>query len=165
MTLSVSTIPPGAPFVDALAAGILARHGGDPLDLAAVTVLLPTRRACLALRDAFLRRSGGAALLLPRITPLGDVPISAAVSGAVGLTFFVVEPLMATSRITGVSSFLKEKLLRIPDVPGPANTRLAASVAPAATAVPKNFRLSTVFLPISRPRRFRLREWRLNHRI
>ena len=73
MPISVSTIPPGAPFVDTLAAGILARHGGDPLDLARLTVLLPTRRACLALRDAFLRRSGGTALILPRITPLGDV--------------------------------------------------------------------------------------------
>ncbi len=69
----VSTIPPGAPFVDALAAGVLARHGGDPLALARVTVLVPTRRACLALRDAFLRRSAGAALLLPRIMPLGDI--------------------------------------------------------------------------------------------
>ena len=70
----VSTIAPGVPFVDALAAGVLARHGGDdPLALGRVTVLLPTRRACLALRDAFLRRAGGAALLLPRITPPGDI--------------------------------------------------------------------------------------------
>ena len=69
----VSTIPAGAPFVDALAAGVLARCGADPLALARVTVLVPTRRACLALRDAFLRRSAGAALLLPRINPLGDI--------------------------------------------------------------------------------------------
>jgi hypothetical protein len=33
---------------------------------------------------------------------------------------------------------LKEKLLRIPDVAGPATTRLAASVTPAAATVPKN---------------------------
>ncbi len=70
---TVSTIAPGAPFVDVLAAGVLARHGGDPLALARVTVLLPTRRACLALRDAFLRRGGGGAMLLPRLTPLGDI--------------------------------------------------------------------------------------------
>ncbi len=38
----------------------------------------------------------------------------------------VAEPLIATSRITGVSSFLKAKLLRNPDVAGPATTRLAA---------------------------------------
>jgi hypothetical protein len=35
-------------------------------------------------------------------------------------------------------------LLRIPDVAGPATARLAASVAPAATTVPKNSRLFMV---------------------
>ena len=67
------TIPPGVPFVDALAAGLLADAGDDPLALADHTVLLPTRRACRALREAFLRRSGGRSLLLPRMRPVGDV--------------------------------------------------------------------------------------------
>jgi len=69
----VSTIPAYVPFVDALAAGILARcREGSPA-LADVTVFLPTRRAGLALRDAFLRLSEGKALLLPRIVPLADI--------------------------------------------------------------------------------------------
>jgi ATP-dependent helicase/nuclease subunit B len=72
-TPAVYSIPAGVPFVDALADGILADIGEDPAALAAVTVLLPTRRACRGLRDAFLRRSGGRALLLPRLVPLGDV--------------------------------------------------------------------------------------------
>ena len=67
------TIPAGVAFVDALAAGLLERTRGDPLRLAAITVLLPNRRAARSLRDAFLRRSGGAALLLPRMRPLGEV--------------------------------------------------------------------------------------------
>jgi len=67
------TIPPGVPFVDALAAGILAEAGADPMALADYTILLPTRRACRALRDAFLRQSDGTALLLPRMRPVGDV--------------------------------------------------------------------------------------------
>ncbi len=70
---AVYTIPAGVPFVDALAAGLRARVGGGPEDLAQATVLLPTRRACRALREAFLRQSGGRPLLLPRLTPLGDV--------------------------------------------------------------------------------------------
>lgn len=74
---SVFTIDPGRSFVDVLAAGVLTRFGdgggGDPLHLAAVTVLLPTRRACRALREAFLRQGAGRALLLPRMLPLGDV--------------------------------------------------------------------------------------------
>ena len=69
----VSTIPPGAPFVDSLALGLRQRYGAAPDALARLTLLLPTRRACLALRDAFLRHSDGAALLLPRLLPLGDV--------------------------------------------------------------------------------------------
>ena len=69
----VFTIPPGVPFVDALARGLLARFRGDPLGLAEATVLLPTRRAGRALADAFLRQSDGAALLLPRMAPLGEL--------------------------------------------------------------------------------------------
>lgn len=69
----VFTIPRGVPFVDALAEGILERIGAEPLELAGLTILLPTRRACRALREAFLRLSGGRPLLLPRMSPLGDL--------------------------------------------------------------------------------------------
>src|SRR3990172_1702123 len=79
----VFTIPPGLSFLDALAAGLIARAGQDPLALSAMTVLLPTRpartllrpprRACRSLEAAFLRRSEGRALLLPAIRPLGDI--------------------------------------------------------------------------------------------
>lgn len=67
------TIPPGVSFVDALAAGLLAETGGDPLALARYTILLPTRRARRALDEAFLRQSDGRPLLLPRTLPLGDL--------------------------------------------------------------------------------------------
>ena len=69
----VFTIPSGVSFVDTLAAGIVERVGDDPLALAGVTVLLPTRRSCRSLRDAFLRRSGGQPMLLPRMSPLGEL--------------------------------------------------------------------------------------------
>ncbi len=68
----VFTIPAGVSFVDALADGLLADAGSDPMALAGATVLLPTRRACRALEQAFLRRADGAALLLPAMTPIGD---------------------------------------------------------------------------------------------
>ncbi|MEK9968051.1 MAG: double-strand break repair protein AddB [Ferrovibrio sp.] len=70
---SVQSIAAGRPFLDLLARGILRQHGADPLKLSAVTVLLPTRRACRALAEAFLRQGDGTALLLPVIRPLGDV--------------------------------------------------------------------------------------------
>ena len=72
-TPAVQSIPPGSPFVDALAAGLMDRYGATPDQLAKVMVLLPTRRACRSLREAFLRLSGGSPLLLPQMTPLGDV--------------------------------------------------------------------------------------------
>jgi ATP-dependent helicase/nuclease subunit B len=70
----VATIAPGLPFVDVLAAGIVAAHGGDdPLALTRVMVLLPTRRAVRALREAFLRLGDGRPMLLPLMRPIGDV--------------------------------------------------------------------------------------------
>ena len=69
----VFTIAAGLPFTDALAAGILESVARDPLRLAKVTVLVPTRRARRSLADAFLRQGGGRALLLPRMMALGDL--------------------------------------------------------------------------------------------
>ncbi|MDR3440363.1 double-strand break repair protein AddB [Telmatospirillum sp.] len=69
---TVFTIPPGESFVDALAGGLMDETAGDPLTLSSMLILLPTRRACRALREAFLRHSGGRPLLLPRMRPLGD---------------------------------------------------------------------------------------------
>src|SRR5919106_1901665 len=69
----VQTIPATVPFVDALAAGLLAEAADGAFALQDVLVLLPTRRACRTLRDAFLRRSGARALLLPRIQPIGEM--------------------------------------------------------------------------------------------
>lgn len=70
---AVFSIPAGAGFVDWLAQGILRRHGAEPLGLAQVTVLLPTRRAVGALQLAFLRATEGRPLLLPAIRALGDI--------------------------------------------------------------------------------------------
>jgi ATP-dependent helicase/nuclease subunit B len=70
---AVFTIAPGRPFLDLIAAGVLQRWGKEPVALSRITILLPTRRACRALSEAFLRLGDGAALLLPRIRPLGDI--------------------------------------------------------------------------------------------
>ena len=59
-------------FADELAQGLLAEHGGGALSLADVLVLLPTRRSVRALREAFLRATGGKPTILPRMVPLGD---------------------------------------------------------------------------------------------
>lgn len=69
----VFTIATERRFADELARVALAEYGGDPLTLADVLILLPTRRSVRALREAFLRAAGGTPTILPRMAPLGDV--------------------------------------------------------------------------------------------
>jgi len=63
------------PFLAELAARILSatESDDDPLALARTTILLPTRRACRAMQDVFLRQTDGAPLVLPRLIPIGDI--------------------------------------------------------------------------------------------
>lgn len=76
----VLTIPASRPHLRTLAEAILAGRvvpgwpdPADPLSLAAGTILLPNRRACRTLRDIFAALTPAGAVLLPRITPIGDV--------------------------------------------------------------------------------------------
>lgn len=78
--LRLFDIPAELPFLDCLAAGVLAAVPGDaPERLSRVTILLPTRRSARALRTAFLRAvappGAGAsrALLLPRMRALAGL--------------------------------------------------------------------------------------------
>ena len=89
----VVTIPPSEPFLSTLARALLdgtlpagnVAERSSPLDLSAITLLLPTRRASRALQDAFLAASGSRALLLPTIRPIseGDEDLSL-ISGLAG---------------------------------------------------------------------------------
>lgn len=75
------TIPAHRAFADALVTGLLAQHRGDVMALAQAMVLLPNNRAIRAVRDAFVRQSGGG-LLLPRLIPIGDPDLGEGVGGA-----------------------------------------------------------------------------------
>lgn len=77
--LNVFSIPAGAPFLSVLAEalldgclGPLPDYRQDPLALAGVTVLLPTRRAVRAFREVLIGRLGAEAAILPAIRPIGD---------------------------------------------------------------------------------------------
>src|SRR5215471_3259223 len=78
--VAVYTIPSHRSFADALAAGLIARFGKDPLGLAQGRILLPNNRAVRAVTDAFVRASG-AGLLLPRLVPVGDPEIDERMGG------------------------------------------------------------------------------------
>ncbi|KAA2213447.1 double-strand break repair protein AddB [Teichococcus oryzae] len=67
-------IPAHQPFLPCLARGVLGMVGtDDPLALSRTTILLPTRRAALALREAFLEQANGQTLLLPRMRALSGL--------------------------------------------------------------------------------------------
>jgi ATP-dependent helicase/nuclease subunit B len=76
---NIYTVEAGRAFLDCLAAAILdgSLPGGgsgapSQMALSRVTLYLPTRRATRALQDAFLRASGGRALLLPKIVAISE---------------------------------------------------------------------------------------------
>ncbi|HVG88159.1 MAG TPA: double-strand break repair protein AddB, partial [Gaiellales bacterium] len=86
--LRVANIGSGRPFLATLVDGLLARDG-----LADLLLLLPSRRACLAAREAFQTLSGGAPLLLPRILAVGEPDEGElALSGALELSLPPVLP-------------------------------------------------------------------------
>jgi ATP-dependent helicase/nuclease subunit B len=66
---NVFTIAANRPFLDSLVGELLTL---DRERLADTLLLMPSRRACLAARDTFLRLSGGDPLLLPRLVPIGE---------------------------------------------------------------------------------------------
>lgn len=69
----VYTLAPHEAFVDAVARGVYAQTGRDPLALAKAQIFLPNRRSTRAMSEAFIRQSEARATLLPRLTPFGDI--------------------------------------------------------------------------------------------
>ncbi|MCY7281748.1 MAG: PD-(D/E)XK nuclease family protein [Sphingomonas bacterium] len=78
---TVYTIPAHRSFADSLAAGLIARHGRDPMALAGGRILLPNNRAVRALTEAFVRASGSG-LVLPRLIAIGDPELDDRIGGA-----------------------------------------------------------------------------------
>src|SRR5690349_21199338 len=79
--VAVYTIPSHRSFADALAAGLIAQFGKEPLGLAQGRILLPNNRAVRAVTEAFVRASGSG-LLLPRLIPVGDPDLDERIGGA-----------------------------------------------------------------------------------
>lgn len=59
-------------LVDVLAERFFALYKDKPEELAEVLFLLPSRRACQNLKEAFVRQNGRAPTILPQIRPLAD---------------------------------------------------------------------------------------------
>ena len=78
---AVFNIPTHRSFADALVAGLVRRHGKEPLDLARGRILLPNNRAVRTVTEAFVRASGSG-LVLPRLIAIGDPELEERIGGA-----------------------------------------------------------------------------------
>ncbi len=73
MAAKIYNINAGASFVDVLAEHFLKCYKNQPEELANVLFLLPNRRACQSLSEAFVRLKGLEPTILPQILPIADV--------------------------------------------------------------------------------------------
>src|SRR3954467_15765920 len=125
---AVFTIPSHRSFADALAAGLIARFGKEPLGLAQGRILLPNNRAVRAVTDAFGRQSGNG-LLLPRLIPVGDPELDERIGGALDGVEDVLPPAIdPTERLLRLAALVRGE--------GSAESlRLAADLARALDAL------------------------------
>jgi ATP-dependent helicase/nuclease subunit B len=145
MRTHVFTVPPSAPFLPTL---IKALTGGklgfqladDPLALAAVTLYLPTRRACRLARDAFLDVLNIDAAILPRIVAIGDIDedeiaFAEAASGAIAADALALPPALGGLERRLLLARLVGKWATAPKVRGASGIPLVAQTPAAACAL------------------------------
>lgn len=72
MMNNIWNISPSNSFTDVVAARFLNDYQTNPLDLTDVLFLLPNRRACKSLAEAFVRQKGLSPTLLPQMFPIND---------------------------------------------------------------------------------------------
>ncbi|MBY0501087.1 MAG: double-strand break repair protein AddB [Alphaproteobacteria bacterium] len=70
---NVYTIPSGYSFLESLAVGLLRIEEEDSFRFCQMEIYLPTRRACVEIKQALIRQGQGRFLLLPKLLPLGDL--------------------------------------------------------------------------------------------
>src|SRR4051812_41792240 len=106
--VAVYTIPSHRSFADALAAGLIARFGSDPLALARGRILLPNNRAVRTVTEAFVRVSGKG-LLLPRLIPVGDPELNEQIGGVLDSAEEAPLPpaIDATERLLTLASIIR----------------------------------------------------------
>lgn len=99
-------------FAEILAEKLLAEYAQNPLELSDVLILLPNRRACKTLSDAFVRLRGMMPTLLPRMVPLGDVDEDEIVLSGTGAIEAMEDILPSIDPIERTMLFMKIILSR-----------------------------------------------------
>ncbi len=128
MQHNVLNIPAGLPFSKNLAQYLTDKSKNDGRILTEYRVLLPTRRACRILRDAFLDLNDGKPMLLPQLSPIGDVDeedLSLLIFGNAGGFLDVPEAVSPMKR----QLMLARLIRRVPDFAQGADHALALASA------------------------------------
>ena len=141
----VFTIPPSAPFLPTLMGALTAGKLGfavprDPLALAAVTLYLPTRRACRLARDAFLEVLDVDAAILPRIVAIGDIDedeiaFAEAAAGAIAQDALALPPALGGLERRLLLAQMISAWAVSPEARGPGGAPLVAQTPAAACAL------------------------------
>ncbi len=141
----VFNIPASAPFLPTLIKAITGgklgfRLADDPLALAAVTLYLPTRRACRLTRDAFLETLEIDAAILPRIVAIGDIDedeiaFAEAAMGAIAEEALNLPPALGGLERRLLLTQLVRKWANAPEVHGASGSPLVAQTPAAACAL------------------------------
>ena len=69
----IYNIPYSVPFLETIAERFLPQNQKEPFGLSDVLFLMPNRRSCLSLKEAFLQLNGMSPFLLPKIIPVLDI--------------------------------------------------------------------------------------------
>ena len=112
----------------------------DPLALAAVTLYLPTRRACRLARDAFLEVLDIDAAILPRIVAIGDIDedeiaFAEAATGAIAAEALALPPALGGLERRLLLTELVAKWASSPEIHGAGGSPLVAQTPAAACAL------------------------------
>ncbi|SNB65248.1 ATP-dependent helicase/nuclease subunit B [Arboricoccus pini] len=112
---NVYTIPAHQNFIPTLIEGLQDRLGDD---LARALILLPSRRACIAVRDAFLAGAEGRAMLLPRLQPVGeaaieDVALDPAAAWTLATPIAPIARLTTLTRLVAAQGLTFEQAVRL----------------------------------------------------
>ncbi|TRD10028.1 double-strand break repair protein AddB [Erythrobacter insulae] len=122
-------------FADALVAGLIPRYSQTDAGLARLTLLVPSSRAARTLSEAFVRHSGEAGLLMPRMVTVGDLDLDEALGN-------LLDPLGAsdippavepTQRWLEIAQLIEAEQAEegLAPLPGLARLRLARDIARA----------------------------------
>ena len=116
---SIFTIPAERSFLDSLASQMIIETEGDLSHFSETIVLLPTRRACRALQDSFLRIREGVPTALPVMHAIGDIDEEElAFDSIAGIDIADLAPAMPDShRILSLAKRIQSHSISLPEVP------------------------------------------------